>query len=68
MCHVSADNVMGTNYQTSTLRAMFGNVRVFMAWCEKNSGGGHKKGVCITEGGKLMKLSIVGGSDVWNWF
>lgn len=55
-----ADTIMGITYQTSIVTVIFGNVRVAMAWCETNMGGGHKKGVCRIAGGKDLNSSVVG--------
>lgn len=61
MCPMSSNMVMGTKYQTGIERDIFYDVRVSMAWCEKNQGGGHKKGVYVMVGGKVMTLSTVRG-------
>lgn len=47
MCPELASMVMGTKYTTGIVRDIFGNVKVSMAWCETNPGGGLKKGVCV---------------------
>jgi len=58
MCPDSTDTVMGIRYQTSIAKVIFCNVRVSMAWCETNLGGGYKKGVCMIEGGKDLTSSV----------
>lgn len=56
------------------MRFIFGNVRVSMVWCETNSGGGNKKGVCVIARGKGLNSSVVGvevsrnDSGVWAVF
>lgn len=62
MCLDSLKMVMGIRYQTGIVRVIFGNVRVSMAWCEPNPGGGHKNGIWIIVGGKFLTSSVGGGS------